>query len=445
MRRLCLGLFRWAVALYYRRVELGGKVPAAGPVLLVANHPNGLVDPVLLTATTSRPVRFLGKAPLFEMPVIGSVMRGIDALPVYRAQDGADTAQNRATFGAVYAALGAGELVCLFPEGRSHDEPALAKLKTGAARMALGAEAERGFALGVRIVPVGLVYRAKSRFRSSVAVWIGAPIECADLAALHARDEREAVHVLTERIAAGLRAVTLDLERWEDLPLLDLAERIHASADVASGGEAARFARLTAFAAGLHELRSRDPAAVAALSARVASFRARLARLGLDAEDLPERLERRTTRRGVLRFALANLARLAVGLPLAVAGKVFWFVPYRAVPWIARPFAATAAVLATGRILAALLLFPLWLAALAALAARASPWAAALVVVLAPALGLFALAFRDWRAEIRDEAQVFLRLAARSRLRAHLARERAELARAIDGLRERLENPAGIP
>src|SRR6185503_4225644 len=137
VQRLLFGLARRAVRLYYRVSSLGGAVPASGPVVLVGNHPNGLVDPVLVAGASPRVVRFLGKAPLFDMPLLGQVLRGLEALPVHRAQDG-DTRGNVETFAAVYAALARGEVVCLFPEGKSHDEPALQTLKTGAARMALG-------------------------------------------------------------------------------------------------------------------------------------------------------------------------------------------------------------------------------------------------------------------------------------------------------------------
>jgi glycerol-3-phosphate O-acyltransferase / dihydroxyacetone phosphate acyltransferase len=439
VQRLLLGLARRAVRLYYRVEARGAAVPATGPVLLVGNHPNGLVDPVLLAGTTRRTLRFLGKAPLFEMPVLGQLMRGLEVLPVYRSQDGADTGDNAATFEAVHAALGRGEVVCLFPEGKSHDEPALAPLKTGAARMALGAEARAGWGLGLVIVPVGLVYRAKPSFRSRVAVWTGAALAPAaepGLRALFERDERAAVHALNARIAEGLRQVTLELERWEDLPLLELAERILFSE------RAGRLERLQGFAAALRELRRREPERVAELAERIATFGERLARLGLGPGDLPERLELPYRAGPVARFVLRSLGLLVLGLPLGAAGAVFWFLPNRLAGALPKRFAGPD-ILATARILAGALFLPLWLGAWTALVAwRAGASWAVLLFLAAPPLGVLALWFRDWNRAARAEVRTFFRLASRAKLRARLVQERARLAEELAALRATL-TPSG--
>src|SRR6476659_6686712 len=132
-------LARAITAVFYR-VDEAGSVPAAGPVLLLPNHPNALLDPAVIWATSGRDVRFLAKSTLFDGP-LRPLVAGSGAMPVYRKVDqGVDVSKNTETFAAVDAALAAGDAVCNFPEGVSHSTGRLVPLRTGAARMALSAE-----------------------------------------------------------------------------------------------------------------------------------------------------------------------------------------------------------------------------------------------------------------------------------------------------------------
>ena len=108
--------------IFYRRVTLGHTVPEEGPVLILANHPNALADPVVLARITPRPQRALAKEPLFHFPVFSWVLRGVGAIPVFRAQDGFDTNKNDRVFDAVLDTLEKGEVITLFPASRQYIE-----------------------------------------------------------------------------------------------------------------------------------------------------------------------------------------------------------------------------------------------------------------------------------------------------------------------------------
>jgi hypothetical protein len=128
------------------------------------------------------------------------------AVPVYRRQDGLDTARNLDAFRRCRSALARGEALLLFPEGTSHSHPYRLPLKTGAARIALGTVEGQG-PLGLRVVPVGLRYEAKGEFRSRVFIQVGEPLDPSPERERYAREGRAAVRALTTRIAHGLDAV----------------------------------------------------------------------------------------------------------------------------------------------------------------------------------------------------------------------------------------------
>ena len=102
-RRIIVAILRITLRIYFRRIEIAGleHVPETTPAIFVLNHPNALVDPLFLLCLVPRRVSFLAKEPLFRMPVIGYLVRTLDALPVYRHQDqGADVSKNQEMFAA---------------------------------------------------------------------------------------------------------------------------------------------------------------------------------------------------------------------------------------------------------------------------------------------------------------------------------------------------------
>jgi glycerol-3-phosphate O-acyltransferase/dihydroxyacetone phosphate acyltransferase len=422
----CRGLFSTALEIFYRWTRTEGVIPESGPLVIVGNHQNGLIDPAAVMRLTRRPVRFLAKAPIFKAPVLGSVVRGMRCLPVYRKQDEGGQEQmgkNDETFKAAHASLQQGEAICIFPEGRSHSGPSLEPLKTGAARIALGAEAERGFTLGVKFVAVGFSYREKGVFRSEVAVAVGAPIEVADLQDAYAADPIAAAHTLTDRLDAALRAVTMNLDSWEDLPLIEAAAKIY---------RAERGARvdLRPFAAGLSALRERDPARLASVRARVLRFFGSLADLGIPLEDLDH-----VTRARSLRFVLVHgLALLVLG-PLALLGLLAFAPPYQLIRFIAHAAHPEEDMQGSLKLGTALALFPLWDVGLALVGHHFFGWPG--VLLGGVGLGVCALLGmllgererKAWR-----NARAFLALNQRDDMRGRLLARRRELAGELEGL-----------
>lgn len=269
-------------------------------------------------------MRFLAKAPLFADWKIGWLVKASGAIPVYRrVDDPGQMDRNVDMFRAVHAALARGSAVGIFPEGLSHSEPALAPLKTGAARIALGAHAltRRTFP----IVPVGLVFRQKDVFRSEALALTGEPVPWDDLAA-RGMEDAEAARALTERIGEALRAVTVNLERWQDQPLVDCAVRVWEAERGTPPDPADRVARLEVTTRILADVRRRGDLAAAALARDVEGHRRRLARLRLRPADLVADV-------GLPRGVSWTARRVPLLMPLAAvvafAGFLLFWAPYR--------------------------------------------------------------------------------------------------------------------
>ncbi len=191
-------LARVLVRVFFRTVELDSidRVPGSGPVVLVANHTNGLVDGLLLIAALGRYPRFLGKSTLFRIPILWPFLKLAGVIRVYRAIDAVAGDGNASAFATSGSVLANGGMVAVFPEGISHDELQLQPLKTGAARIALETAFDDGIE-DVVVVAVGLTYDAKARFRSRALVHVAPPIGVAGLADSYRADPHAAVRTLT--------------------------------------------------------------------------------------------------------------------------------------------------------------------------------------------------------------------------------------------------------
>ncbi len=421
----------WLVSRVFYRLSVDGpEVPPGGPVLLVANHPNSLVDPVIVAGVTGRRVRFLAKAPLFTDAKIGWMVRAAGAIPVYRTQDDPSAmGQNRDVFEAVIGELAHGAAIGIFPEGVSHSEPSLAELRTGTARMALGAYEQT--ARTFPIVPVGIVPARKERFRSEMRVVLGEPVQWDDLAE-RGRKDRDAVRELTARIDQGLRGVTLNLEKWEDRPLVETAEAIWSLEVEEAEGPAHQLRRYEITARILSAVRQGSDDRWKALQRDLSNHYRRLALFGFGPGDLHADV-------GIPSSVRWSARRLyLVGIPviaLALVGHITFWAPF----WLTRFLTARARPaldrISTYKLLFGLLNYSAWVALVAAAGLWVWGWGVGLaLLLLMPPLGITGLWIRErWRWGFRD-ARRFLILRTRRHVIAELFAEQKRLGSELRAL-----------
>jgi glycerol-3-phosphate O-acyltransferase/dihydroxyacetone phosphate acyltransferase len=400
-RQLVHAFISIALRLFFRRIEASGieKVPGMGAIVFVLNHPNGLVDPALVFVSLPRRVSFLAKSTLFSIPVGGFLLRTLEALPVYRRIDApADMTKNLRTFQACRELLGRGRCIAVFPEGVSHNETKLQPLKTGAARIALGAlgvsgqrsavsrQPENSFdglratndeqivedrrpqtadRIDLKIMAVGLYYTSKTAFRSEALIRYG---EIFDVEPVEADENgeppREAVQDLTDRIETALRNVTLNLESEQELDTVLKAEALFSSVYqnlLFKQTLTQSFQHLQNLAEKYRLLGENDPEKMRELNKKIARYENDLKTTGVTAESLSV-LQHPTFY--VLRYLVLRVLLLIVLSPLAVVGAIIHSPAYVFSNFIGLMFRTHGADAAgsTYKILAACLFMPLtWL------------------------------------------------------------------------------------
>ena len=421
-----VGWLATVIAHVFYRVDVIGAPPASGPLLLLPNHPNALLDPAIVIATAGRPVRFLAKSTLFRGGS-GLLMRAAGAIPVYRKQDAIQLRRNDETFAAVDAALARGEAICLFPEGISHSSGMLEPLRTGAARMALSAAAA---GIDVRLVPVGINLERKTAFRSRVTIAYGVPLEVP--LAERVQEDVNAAQALTSRIAVHMRSVIVEAEPTRDAALVERLDRLYQSERDPVGREEA-LARRRAIAEGLQRLRRERPDWYEEALVQLRRYDERLARFGMEDAALDWNVSHTAASRFVVREVPAALVLLPVGL---LAALVF-AVPYALTAGAAR-LSKGMDVTATTKVLGGTVLYAAWIALWSGTAwwlwGAAAAWGTALLLPALAVAGLFAI---ERESAAWETARAWLAVrGAHPRTRKALRRRRAELAVVLEQVYE---------
>ena len=427
--RLVRRLGRLAVRLYYPRIEFSGRehIPVDGPILLCANHANSLLDPVLVGTTAQRPVRFFAKAPLFKTPVVGPLMDALGMIPAFRGQDDRrQVKNNQQSLDKGIKALLQGDAVGIFPEGKSHDHLRVEMVRGGAARMAL--DAVRQGADQLQLVPIGLNYRWKDRFRSSVWIQIGPPLAVspwlAERQAAGEDDPRRLARQLTDQLQTRMQQVTIHLAEsdWSDW-VQDL-ELLAPPIEVDPHSRVPFLRRRKRIAEAINYFASVDRPLVEELAGRIEQFRDRVDRSGLRMETVAPRGRSVCT---VLVTLLMALAGALAFLPVAAA-TLFHLVPFFTVRWIAARFTPPGrTTVSLHRLLVGLPGYLIWYVLGFAALRWQLPGLAIPVTLAMPLLGIASLHYWRWWPQWTGNATSVLRAFSKRNEVRHLCDQRQEL------------------
>jgi 1-acyl-sn-glycerol-3-phosphate acyltransferase len=381
--RFAVTFARALLLLFFRRLEVTGaeNIPSERGGILVSWHPNGLIDPALILTHLPRKVVFGARHGLFRWPLVGSLLRALGTVPIYRAIDGSRDSEssrkdrNRQSLDALASEVARGSLSALFPEGMSHDAPHLMTLKMGAASLFYRArELCPADGLAPVIIPVGLHYDDKAVFRSHALVAFHPPMVLAPslLESLPTDSEqrRERYRALTREIERELTEAVHATESWELSRLMHRARKLVRAERAARSGarpgppdmreQSLGFARVWK---AYYAKQQSDPELTRALLERIARYDHRLMTLGLEDHELDADPALMTYQLPIILLLQVLMVYLLLP-PMLLAGYLINGPAYILLRRLAVVLSKADKDMATIKLLGGLMLYPVsWLAA----------------------------------------------------------------------------------
>jgi glycerol-3-phosphate O-acyltransferase / dihydroxyacetone phosphate acyltransferase len=224
---LLKAIYKIGLMVFYKKFEVRNRhlIPEQGPLLVVSNHPNTFMDPIITATILDQPIYFIAKSTVFGSKVQNWLLRQMHLIPIHRREDNPDQQiNNEEAFAESFKALAQGKALLIFPEGNSYNQRRLRKIKTGTARIALTAATD--FNLPIKIIPIGLNYSASTRFQSDVFVNIGEPIDVSDYLHNDPQVSHSTVLALTEEIRNRLQRLIVHTHNDEQDQLAKQVEEL---------------------------------------------------------------------------------------------------------------------------------------------------------------------------------------------------------------------------
>ncbi len=340
---LIVRMMKLGLSLFFQSIEVRHRenLPEQGPAIFASNHPNSTMDALLISTVTPRMVHHIGHAGLFSRRLKAWVLRNCGVIPVRRRQSLSDTPdRNISSFESCFDVLEKGGAISIFPEGISDKRRQVKQIKTGAARIVLETEQRNGNLLGVQVVPIGLHFFSRSRFRSKVLVNVGRSMDLKSYLSLNEKNNTLAVKQLTEALQKQLENLTINIKHPELEEFVRNLEIIYRD-ELKSGSitdpkdrkkSAADFVLSQKIVDCVEYYYQHNPRLVQNMQEKVDLYRRKLKRCHL--KDVILREKQSAGR--LLRQELANILKALIGFPLAVYGIINNYIPYRITEYLGK-------------------------------------------------------------------------------------------------------------
>lgn len=348
------------IRLYYReiRVKNRERLEHDGPLIILSNHPNTLMDAWMVGYTCKKRINYMAKATFFNTPLKMWFLRGLGLVPINRASEGrTKNVSNADSFEHCYRLLEDGKTLVIFPEGTSFHERQLRELKSGAARIAMEVLKRNQGNLNLRIVPIGLVYSEPEKFRSSVLVNIGEAIDPREFLEEYETDLLKTTRKVTEVFRERMESLLVGAHSTDFDALAQELTTLLSSDYIPSDekGVEKDVELMKRIFAGLEKIQLEQPELLTEINNLVYRIRWRLEKYEIKSDFLDRRYK-------PLMFARQltySVLFLLFGFPFYVFGFVHNYVQYKLVDLLALRLVKDVEYYAPVAVLLSILIYPL--------------------------------------------------------------------------------------
>lgn len=186
------------------------------PFILVSNHQNGMMDPLLITSLIKTPLHWLTRADVFWNPFFRKLLFKFNQIPIYRKRDRLLDLRkrNEAIWNCCIERLKIGTVLSIFPEGNHKPQKNIRNLKRGLSDILNLAVSKDKRLLKLKIIPLGLDYEDYPGYRRRFCLRIGDPVAWVDL--YDVETGKVNFNQLTQRIQAAMRTLSIDIRPYEN-------------------------------------------------------------------------------------------------------------------------------------------------------------------------------------------------------------------------------------
>tara|TARA_B100000787_G_scaffold159892_2_gene138463 strand:- start:43411 stop:44463 length:1053 start_codon:yes stop_codon:yes gene_type:complete len=204
-------IIRISLFFYFKKIKVVGRenIPTKGALLFMVNHPNALMDPLIVAANNPRVQHFLVRAAAFKKPLIKKFLGTLNLMPIYRIRDGIKKLEkNQEIFEKCFSILNNEKSLMIFPEGSHDKRRSIRPLSKGFSRIVFGA-LEANPDLQIHIILVGLTYQNPSVYPTNVCVQYGKPILANDYYKIESINSE--IKQLKDAISSQLKSLSVHI------------------------------------------------------------------------------------------------------------------------------------------------------------------------------------------------------------------------------------------